>query len=265
MTGGFLIDMDGVIYRGHELIPGADRFVRRLREFDIPFLFLTNNSQRTRRDVVAKLQPMGIEVEERHVFTCAMATARFLAQQKPSGTAFVIGEGGLLHALHQNGYAIVDDNPDYVVVGEGRTFTMEMLERAVNMIKRRGQVDRHQSRSQLPDQRRRTPAGLRGDRRASGSRDRREGVQRGQAQPRDDAGRPQRVGAFDRGDDDHRRHDGNRHPGRRATGLSHGAGPLRRHPPPRPRRLRLPPRLDFRLRRQPGTALGVPDGRVRAG
>jgi 5'-nucleotidase len=134
MSKGFLIDMDGVIYRGHELIPGADRFVDRLLRGDVPFLFLTNNSQRTRRDVVARLQPMGIHVEERHVFTCAMATARFLAQQKPSGTAFVIGEGGLLHALHRNGYAIVDRNPDYVVVGEGRTFTMETLEQAVNMI-----------------------------------------------------------------------------------------------------------------------------------
>ncbi len=135
MTTGFLIDMDGVIYRGHELIPGADTFVNRLREFEIPFLFLTNNSQRTRRDVVARLEQMGIDVEEQHIFTCAMATARFLAQQKPNGTAFVIGEGGLLQALHHNGYAIVDDRPDYVVVGEGRTFTMEMLERAVNMIK----------------------------------------------------------------------------------------------------------------------------------
>jgi len=134
MPHGFLIDMDGVIYRGHELIPGADRFVDRLLADDVPFLFLTNNSQRTRRDVVARLQPMGICVEERHIFTCAMATARFLAQQKPSGTAFVIGEGGLLHALHRNGYAIVDRDPDYVVVGEGRTFTMETLEQAVNMI-----------------------------------------------------------------------------------------------------------------------------------
>jgi NagD protein len=135
MPHGFLIDMDGVIYRGQELIPGADRFVNRLIEFDIPFLFLTNNSQRTRRDVVARLHSMGIHVEEHHVFTCAMATARFLSQQKPNGTSFVIGEGGLLQALHHNGYAIVDENPDYVVVGEGRAFTMEMLERAVNMIR----------------------------------------------------------------------------------------------------------------------------------
>jgi NagD protein len=86
--------------------------------------------------VVAKLAPMGIEVEEEHIFTCAMATARFLAAQKQNGTAFVIGEGGLLNALHTNGYAIVDHDPDYVVVGEGRTFTMELIEAAVQMVVR---------------------------------------------------------------------------------------------------------------------------------
>ncbi len=131
---GFLIDMDGVIYRGSQLIPGADTLIKTLREKQIPFMFLTNNSQRTRRDVATKLQRMGIDVEEEHIFTCAMATARFLAKQKPRGTAYVIGEGGLLHALHQNGYAIVDHDPDYVVVGEGRTFSFEMIENAVRMI-----------------------------------------------------------------------------------------------------------------------------------
>lgn len=134
MNTGLLIDMDGVIYRGSELIPGADAFVKLLFDNDIPFLFLTNNSQRTRRDVATKLDRMGIHVGEDHVFTCAMATARFLAQQKPGGTAYVIGEGGLLQALHQNGYSIVDHSPDYVVVGEGRTLTLDMLERAVKMI-----------------------------------------------------------------------------------------------------------------------------------
>ena len=134
MRRGFLIDMDGVIYRGSELIPGADTFVNRLLRHDIPFVFLTNNSQRTRRDVVTKLRRLGIIVGDQHVFTCAMATARFLAQQKPHGTAFVIGEGGLLTALHQNGYSVVDHSPDYVVVGEGRTLTLEMLETAVQMI-----------------------------------------------------------------------------------------------------------------------------------
>ncbi len=134
MKHGYLIDMDGVLYRGPQLIPGADEFIRQLRRRDIPFRFLTNNSQRTRRDVVAKLARMGVEVEEEHVFTCAMATARFLAQQKPDGTAFVIGEGGLLTALHQNGYAVVDHDPDYVVVGEGRAFNLELVEAAVRMI-----------------------------------------------------------------------------------------------------------------------------------
>lgn len=133
---GFLIDMDGVIYRGKQIVPGADRFIQTLLERQIPFTFLTNNSQRTRRDVVMKLSRMGIHVDEKHIFTCAMATARFLAEQKPGGTAFVIGEGGLLQALHTNGYAIVDDDPDYVVVGEGRTFNMEIVEAAVRMILR---------------------------------------------------------------------------------------------------------------------------------
>jgi NagD protein len=134
MRHGYLIDMDGVLYRGSQLIPGADEFIQQLRQRDIPFRFLTNNSQRTCRDVMAKLARMGVEIEEEHVYTCATATARFLAQQKPEGTAFVIGEGGLLTALHQNGYAVVDHEPDYVVVGEGRTFNLELVEAAVRMI-----------------------------------------------------------------------------------------------------------------------------------
>ncbi|GMW00071.1 MAG: haloacid dehalogenase [Candidatus Hydrogenedentota bacterium] len=134
MNKGFLIDMDGVIYRGNSLIPGADTFVRYLLDKNIPFLFLTNNSQRTRRDIAMKLARMGMPVEDRHIFTCAMATARYLAWQKPHGTAFVIGEGGLFQAMHNNGYAIVDSDPDYVVVGEGRTLTFEMIEKAVGMV-----------------------------------------------------------------------------------------------------------------------------------
>lgn len=131
---GYLIDMDGVVYRGDEMVPGADRFIQRLLRERIPFLFLTNNSQRTRRDVATKLNRMGIPATEDHVFTCAIATARFLARQKPGGTAFVIGEGGLLTALHANGFSVVDHSPDYVVVGEGRAVTLEMLEKAVQLI-----------------------------------------------------------------------------------------------------------------------------------
>ena len=134
MTCGYLIDMDGVIYRGSTVIAGADRFINSLVERNVPFTFLTNNSQRTRRDMAMKLRRMGFNVGDKHVFTCAMATARYLARQKPDGTAFVIGEGGLLNALHQHGFAIVDKDPDFVVVGEGRTFNAEMMEQAVNLI-----------------------------------------------------------------------------------------------------------------------------------
>lgn len=134
MKYGYLLDMDGVIYRGSKLIPGAQAFIERLRETDTRFLFLTNNSQRTRRDVAMKLCRMGIEATERDIFTCGMATARFVAQQKPGGSAYVIGEGGLLNALHLNGYSVVEDNPDYVIVGEGRTMTFEMIEKAVRLV-----------------------------------------------------------------------------------------------------------------------------------
>lgn len=134
MTGGVLLDMDGVIYKGSELIPGASQLVCQLVERKIPFRFLTNNSQRTRRDVTTKLERLGLPVNESHVYTCSMATARFLASQKPKGTAYVIGEGGLLTALHRNGYSIVDKDPDYVVVGEGRLISFEQLETALRMI-----------------------------------------------------------------------------------------------------------------------------------
>lgn len=133
---GFLLDMDGVIYRGSRLVSGASDFIARLRTHGIPFRFLTNNSQRARRDVVLKLRRLGIETEENEVFTCAMATARFLASQKPNGTAYVIGEHGLAAALHLNGYAVVDDDADFVVVGEGRTLTFEMIERGVRLVEK---------------------------------------------------------------------------------------------------------------------------------
>lgn len=131
---GFLLDMDGVIYRGDEPVPGAAEFVHSLREREIPFLFLTNNSASAPRDYVVKLHKMGIEVEEEHFYTCGMATMEFLQQQKPHGTAFVIGEGGLVSALHQAGYGITTRQPDYVIVGEGRTLNFEMAEKAMMML-----------------------------------------------------------------------------------------------------------------------------------
>ena len=131
---GYLIDMDGVIYRGGELVPGSDKFINQLLKNDIPFRFMTNNSQRTRLDVVVKLERLGIKVDEEHIFTCAMATARYLASQNSRATAFVIGEGGLLTALHKSGIAINDQCPDYVIVGEGRTFNLEQVEKAVDFV-----------------------------------------------------------------------------------------------------------------------------------
>ena len=131
---GFLIDMDGVIYHGSEPIPGAVEFINGLRENGFPFLFLTNNSQRTSRDVCYKLRKMGFNVNEEDVFTCAMATARYLASRKENGTAYVIGEGGLLTELHNVGYSIVDDHPDFVIIGEGRTIMLESVDKAINMI-----------------------------------------------------------------------------------------------------------------------------------
>jgi NagD protein len=131
---GFLIDMDGVIYKGSEPIPGAVKFINKLRDDGYPFLFLTNNSQRTSRDVCYKLRKIGFNVNDEDIFTCAMATARYLASRKENGTAYVIGEGGLLNELHKAGYSIVEDHPDFVIIGEGRTIMLEAVDKAINMI-----------------------------------------------------------------------------------------------------------------------------------
>ncbi|WGK65303.1 HAD-IIA family hydrolase [Croceiramulus getboli] len=134
MKKGFLIDMDGVIYGNDTLIPGADEFIKTLQQREIPFLFMTNNSQRTPLDTVNKVAAMGITIQPQNVYTSAMATANFLSFMKPSGTAYILGEGGLINSLHQEGYVMVNRNPDFVVVGEGRNFTLEMVNDAVDMV-----------------------------------------------------------------------------------------------------------------------------------
>lgn len=126
--------MDGVIYRGGTPIPGAVDFINGLVQRGIPFRFLTNNSQRTRRDVTTHLRRLGFKIEPTHIYTCAMATARYLASQKSEGTVFVIGEGGLLTALNRHGFSMVEKDADYVVLGEGRTFNAESMETALNLI-----------------------------------------------------------------------------------------------------------------------------------
>jgi NagD protein len=134
MKHGLLIDMDGVIYGGDTMIPGADDFINGLVRDEIPFMFMTNNSQRTPLEAVRKLKKLGINVTEEHVYTSAMATSNFLASQIPKGTAYVLGEGGLISSLYESGARLVENDPDFVVLGEGRNFTLEMVQRAVDMI-----------------------------------------------------------------------------------------------------------------------------------
>jgi len=128
------MDMDGVLVREEHPIPGAGDFIARLSELQIPFLVLTNNSIYTRRDLAARLSASGLEVPEQSIWTSALATADFLADQRPRGTAFVIGESGLTTALHANGYTLTERDPDYVVLGETRTYSFERIAQAIRLI-----------------------------------------------------------------------------------------------------------------------------------
>jgi NagD protein len=130
----WLMDMDGVLVREEHPVPGADRFIARLRERGIPFLVLTNNSIYTRRDLAARLRLSGLDVPEDSIWTSALATARFLENQRPQGSAFVIGEAGVTTALHQAGYTLTERDPDYVVLGETRTYSFERITQAIRLI-----------------------------------------------------------------------------------------------------------------------------------
>lgn len=130
----WLMDMDGVLVHEEHAIPGAADFLDRLRERELPFLVLTNNSIYTRRDLAARLRASGLVVPEESIWTSALATADFLADQRPGGSAFVIGEVGLTTALHENGYVLTERAPDYVVLGETRTYSFEQITRAIRLI-----------------------------------------------------------------------------------------------------------------------------------
>jgi NagD protein len=132
----WLMDMDGVLVHEQSAIPGADRFLERLREKGMPFLVLTNNSMYTRRDLTARLRTIGLDVPEKAIWTSALATANFLAGQRPGGTAFAIGEAGLTTALHDAGYTLTDQDPDYVVLGETRTYSFERIAQAIRLVVR---------------------------------------------------------------------------------------------------------------------------------
>jgi NagD protein len=130
----WLMDMDGVLVHEEIAIPGADRFIARLRELERPFLVLTNNSIYTRRDLAARLRLSGLDVPEDAIWTSALATASFLQDQRPDGSAYVIGEAGLTTALHQSGYTLTEREPDYVVLGETRTYSFERITQAIRLI-----------------------------------------------------------------------------------------------------------------------------------
>jgi NagD protein len=133
-TRFWLMDMDGVLVHEDQPVPGADRFLTMLRERELPFLVLTNNSLHTTRDLSARLRLIGLHVPEEAIWTSALATARFLEQQRPGGSVFVIGEAGVTTALHEAGYTLTDRDPDYVVLGETRTYSFERITRAIRLV-----------------------------------------------------------------------------------------------------------------------------------
>uniref|UniRef100_A0A6A7GAH0 HAD family hydrolase n=1 Tax=Hirondellea gigas TaxID=1518452 RepID=A0A6A7GAH0_9CRUS len=130
----FLIDMDGVIYHQEKIIPGAKEALEWLQVQKKDFLFITNSSQRSPRELQAKLCRMGIEVDESRFYTSALSTAAFIASQTPHGSAFVIGEPGLLQAIYDAGYVTNDVNPDFVIVGESRHYNFDQITRAVSLV-----------------------------------------------------------------------------------------------------------------------------------
>ncbi|MFW5645145.1 MAG: HAD-IIA family hydrolase [Bacteroidota bacterium] len=131
---GFICDMDGVIYHGNMLLPGVKDFVDWLKKNNKQFIFLTNSSERTPKELQEKLFRLGISVDRNHFYTSALATASFLASQKPKGSAYIVGEAGLINALYNVGYTMNNVDPDYVVIGESKSYSYERIEHAVNLV-----------------------------------------------------------------------------------------------------------------------------------
>jgi NagD protein len=130
----FISDMDGVIYHGNKILPGVPEFVSWLKNEGKKFLFLTNSSERTPKELQEKMMRLGIELDEDVFYTSALATANFLAMQKPNGTAYIIGEAGLINAMYNAGYTMNNIDPDYVVVGDTRSYSFEKIEQSVNLV-----------------------------------------------------------------------------------------------------------------------------------
>jgi Predicted sugar phosphatases of the HAD superfamily len=131
---GYLCDMDGVIYYGNKLLPGVKEFVDWLYKEEKEFLFLTNNSSMSPLELKLKLAGMGLDVDESHFYTSALATAKFVSQQTPNCKAYVIGDPGLVGALYQEGVAITDKSPDYVIIGESAQYNYDTICKAVTLV-----------------------------------------------------------------------------------------------------------------------------------
>ncbi len=131
---GFICDMDGVIYHGNKLLDGVKEFVEWLSQNNKSYLFLTNSSERSPRELSQKLERLGLSVSEDHFYTSAMATASFLHSQNPNGSAFVIGEAGLINAIYGAGFSMNDVDPDYVVVGETSSYSYNKIEKAIRLV-----------------------------------------------------------------------------------------------------------------------------------
>ena len=134
MKKNFLIDMDGVLVHGSKMVPGADIFIQSLVAEKRKFAILTNNSKYTTRDLAHRLKQSGLDINEENIFTSAIATAEFLNNQRPNGTAFVIGEVGLTEAIHSQGYIQTSVNPDFVVLGETYSYNLDQVTTAIRLI-----------------------------------------------------------------------------------------------------------------------------------
>jgi HAD superfamily hydrolase (TIGR01450 family) len=222
------MDMDGVLVHEERAIPGADRFIAALTAAERPFLVLTNNSIYTRRDLAARLRASGLDVPEEAIWTSALATARFLEDQRPGGSAFVIGEAGLTTALHEAGYTLTERAPDYVVLGETRTYSFERITRAIRLIGTGARfiATNPDATGPAPD----------GPLPATGSVA---------------ALVPQRDRGALRDDRDDRRPDGHRRRLRPRGRPAHGARPLRRRDARRGRAVPVPAVAHRRIRRRP--------------
>ncbi len=186
----WLTDMDGVLIHEGVPIPGAEAFLKKLRDSGRPFLVLTNNSIYTARDLHARLRRMGLDVPTENIWTSALATAQFLNDQRPGGSAYVIGEAGLTTALHDIGYILTDHEPDFVILGETRTYSFEALTKAVRLINAAPGSSPPTPTTSAPPPTATCPPPARSP--PDHRRDRPQPVLRRQAQPADDARGPER-------------------------------------------------------------------------